>query len=55
MSKKYRSEALAAVHETMEALRGVGAIDSEAMGRFGEACLSKVGESTQHDSEETEA
>jgi putative transcriptional regulator len=27
MSKKYRSDAMAAIHETMEALHDVGAID----------------------------
>jgi hypothetical protein len=47
MQKEFKSEALAAVHELMEALRGVGAIDSEAMGRFDDACLLKGGESIQ--------
>lgn len=42
MSKKYRSEALAAVHEAMEALHGVGAIDKQTMRRFDEACLTPI-------------
>jgi putative transcriptional regulator len=42
MSKKYRSEAMASVHETMEALHKVGAIDKQTMRRFDEACLTAV-------------
>jgi putative transcriptional regulator len=42
MSNKYRSEALAAVHETMEALQKVGAIDQQTMRRFDDACLTPV-------------
>ena len=34
MIRKYRSDAMAAVHETMEALRKVGAIDKQTMRRF---------------------
>jgi putative transcriptional regulator len=41
MKKKYRSEAMAAVHETMEALHKVGAIDKQTMRRFDDACLSR--------------
>jgi putative transcriptional regulator len=41
MGKKYRSEALAAVHETMEALHDVGAIDKRTMRRFDAACLTR--------------
>jgi putative transcriptional regulator len=40
MSKKYRSDALAAIHETMEALHDVGAIDKQTMRRFDDACLT---------------
>jgi putative transcriptional regulator len=39
-AKKYRSEALAAIHETMEALHEVGAIDKRTMRGFDEACLT---------------
>ncbi len=46
-SKKYRSDARAAIHETMEALRHVGAIDEETMRRFDKACL--------HDDPDTDA
>jgi len=42
MSKKYRSEAMAAIHETMEAMHKVGAVDKQTMRRFDEACLTPV-------------
>ena len=42
MNRKYRSEAMAAVHETMEALREIGAIDKQTMRQFDEACLTPV-------------
>lgn len=42
MSKKYRSKAFAAIHETMEALHDVGAINKQTMREFDEACLSPV-------------
>lgn len=42
MSKKYRSEAFAAIHETMEALHDVGAINKQTMREFDETCLSPV-------------
>ena len=42
MTKKYRGDAFAAIHETMEALHGVGAIDRQTMREFDEACLTRV-------------
>ncbi len=42
MVKKYRSDAFAAIHETMEALHGVGAIDKQTMREFDERCLTPV-------------
>jgi putative transcriptional regulator len=42
MGKKYRNEAMAAVHETMEGLQAVGAIDKQTMRRFDAACLTPV-------------
>jgi|SRR5215471_18161087 len=42
MAKKYRSEAMAAVHETMQALRDVGAVDKQTMRRFDDACLTPI-------------
>lgn len=42
MSKRYRSEALAAIHETMEALHEACAIDKQTMRQFDEACLTPV-------------
>lgn len=41
-SKRYRSEALAAIHETMEALHGIEAIDKRTMRQFDDACLTPV-------------
>jgi len=42
MSKKYRSDALAAIHESMEALHNGGVIDKQTMRRFDAACLTAV-------------
>lgn len=42
MAKKYRSGAFAAIHETMEALHNIGAIDKQTMREFDEACLTPV-------------
>ena len=42
MSKKNRSDAMAAIHETMEALHKVDAIDKQTMRRFDDACLTPV-------------
>ncbi len=42
MTRKYRSDAMASVHETMKALRKVGAIDKQTMRRFDKACLTPV-------------
>jgi len=42
MAKKYRSDAFAAIHETMEGLREIGAIDKQTMREFDEACLTPV-------------
>ncbi|MDR2187789.1 MAG: DNA-binding transcriptional regulator [Azonexus sp.] len=40
MVKKYRSEAYAAIHETMAALHEVGAIDKQTMREFDARCLT---------------
>lgn len=42
MAKKYRSDAMAAIHETMEALHEAGAIDKQTMREFDEVCLTPV-------------
>ncbi len=42
MPKKYRSDAFAAIHETMEALHDIGAVDKQTMREFDEACLTQV-------------
>lgn len=42
MTKKYRGDAFAAIHETMEALHDVGAVDKRTMREFDAACLTPV-------------
>lgn len=42
MSKKHRSDAMAAIQETMEAMRDVGAIDKQTRRRFDDACLTPI-------------
>lgn len=42
MAKSYRSNVFAAVHEMMEGLHEVGAIDKQTMHEFDEACLTPV-------------
>jgi len=42
MNKRYKSEALASIHESMEALHDIGAIDKQTMREFDEACLTPV-------------
>ena len=41
-SKKYRNEAMASIHEAIEALHGVGAVSRQTMREFDEACLTPV-------------
>lgn len=40
--KKYKSEAMAAIHETMEALHKIGAVDKQTMRHFDKSCLTGV-------------
>ena len=42
MTKKYRSDALAAIHETMAALYEVSAVDKQTLLEFDDACLTPV-------------
>ena len=42
MGKVYKSEALAAIHETMEGFYESGAIDKQKMREFDEGCLTAV-------------
>jgi len=42
MAKKYKSEAMAAIHETMEGLFEIGAIGKQTMREFDDACLTAV-------------
>lgn len=39
MSKNYRSDALASVHEMMESLHDIGAVTKQTMREFDETCL----------------
>lgn len=43
MSKTYKSEIMAAVHETATALHEAGVMDKKTMRSFDEACLTKLG------------
>lgn len=40
MTKNYRSDAYASIHETMQALRDVGAINKKTMREFDESCIA---------------
>ena len=42
MSKKYRSDAMAAIHEMMKDLHDGGVIDKKTMRRFDVACLTPI-------------
>jgi putative transcriptional regulator len=42
MSKTYKSEALAAVHEMMEGLHDAGTIDKRTLREFDDACLAQA-------------
>lgn len=45
MTKHYRSQVLASIHETAVGLHAAGAIDQAVMRNFEEACLTAVGAS----------
>jgi len=42
MTKKFRSKAMAAIHETAEDLRRVGGMDQKTMHRFDVLCLTPI-------------
>lgn len=42
MPKQYRSDIMASIHETAEALRQSGLMDKQTMRQFDEACLTPV-------------
>jgi putative transcriptional regulator len=42
MSRKYKSDAMAAIHEMMEDLHVGGVIDKQTMRRFDNACLTPI-------------
>ncbi len=45
-AKQYNSEAFAAIHQTMDALHKVGAINTKTMRDFDETCIETVEELT---------
>ncbi len=42
MTKKYRSKALGALHETVQGLRRLGLVDTTTMREFDASCLTPV-------------
>lgn len=42
MTKMYKNDAMAAIHETAEALQKIGVIDKKTMRHFDDACLIPV-------------
>lgn len=42
MAKQYRSDTMASIHETMEALHEVGAIGKQTMREFDDVCLTPI-------------
>ncbi|MBE0506125.1 MAG: DNA-binding transcriptional regulator [Marinospirillum sp.] len=46
MSKEYKSDAMAAIHETMEGLHEIGATSKQTMREFDDQCLEAVHEYT---------
>jgi putative transcriptional regulator len=44
MPSKYRSDALGALHKTVQGLRGAGLIDAKTMRAFDVSCLTRVKE-----------
>ena len=42
MTMKYKSDAFAAIHETMEALHDIGAVNKQTMREFDAACLTPL-------------
>ncbi len=44
--RQYRSDAFAAIHETMKALQDIGALNKTTMEEFDEMCLESVTIST---------
>jgi putative transcriptional regulator len=42
MTRQYRSEAMASIHETAEGLHAAGVMDKQTMRKFDDACLTPV-------------
>ena len=41
-NKQYKSDAFAAIHETVDALHQIGAVSKQTMRQFDKACLSEM-------------
>src|SRR5215470_15902065 len=48
-NKTYKSDAFAAIHETVSGLYAAGVIDEQTMRRFDESCLTQVHDFTAED------
>ena len=46
MNKTYKSDAFAAIHETVSDLHEIGLVSRETMKRFDESCLTPIGKLT---------
>jgi len=44
--KRYKSPALAALHETMQGLNDIGLVNNQTMRRFDESCLTPIEQMT---------
>jgi putative transcriptional regulator len=49
MTKRYRSELRAALHETVEGLHRIGLVDKKTMRHFDERCLTAIKKLSAHE------
>lgn len=42
MTKRYKSPALAALHESMQGLHNIGLVDAKSMRKFDQSCLTPI-------------
>lgn len=53
MAQKYKSEALAALHESMQGLHDIGLVDAKTMRQFDSSCLTPIENMTPDEIAET--
>lgn len=53
MTKKYKSQALAALHESMQGLHDIGLVDAKTMRKFDLSCLTPIESMTPAEIAET--